>query len=140
MSFKLKKSRSFDSLNLTPFIDVVFFLLTYFLIASRFTEEDREMPVKLPTAMSALPMTVEPTELVINVDAKGGYVVRGEKMPLDRVASIIQQAVADNPINQMVVIRGDRNVAFQSVVSVMDLCTKLKVPAYKISTESMEGS
>jgi len=31
-------------------------------------------------------------------------------------------------------------VAFQAVVSVLDLCTKLKVPAYKISTESESGS
>jgi len=85
-------------------------------------------------------MTAEPTELVVNVDATGQYMILGERMPLEKVEFVLKRAIADNPLNQMVIIRGDRNVAFQAVVSVLDLCTKLKVPSYKISTESGSGS
>jgi biopolymer transport protein ExbD len=140
MSFQIKKGRALDSLNLTPLIDVVFLLLIFFLIATRFEQDDRELPVQLPSATSAVPMTMEASELVVNVDARGNYMIRGEQMRIDRVEQILQRAVADNPINQSVIIRGDRNVAFQAVVSVLDLCTKLKVPSYKISTEDTEGS
>ena len=83
-------------------------------------------------------MTMEPNELVINVDASGQYMVRGERMAIDRVEEIVKQAVVDNPINQMGIIRGDRTVAFQAVVAIMDLCTKLKMQSYKISTEQRE--
>jgi biopolymer transport protein ExbD len=140
MGIQLKKGRALDSLSLTPLIDVVFLLLIFFLVATRFAQDDRELPVQLPTAANAVPMTMEPSELVINVDSAGQYMVRGERMALDRVESVLKQAVADNPVNQMVIIRGDRTVAFQAVVAVMDLCTKLKVPSYKISTEQQEGS
>jgi len=140
MAIQIKKGKALDSLNLTPLIDVVFLLLIFFLVATRFAQDDRELPVQLPSAASAMPMTAEPTELVINVDAAGQYMILGQRMTLDKVESALKRAVVDNPINQMVIIRGDRNVAFQAVVSVMDLCTKLKVPSYKISTETMVGS
>lgn len=140
MAVTIKKGKALDSLNLTPLIDVVFLLLIFFLVATRFAQDDRELPVQLPSAASALPMTVEPTELVVNVDAAGQYMILGERMTLDKVEATLKRAVADNPLNQLVIIRGDRNVAFQAVVSVMDLCTKWKVPSYKISTEAKVGS
>ena len=140
MALHFKKGRALDSLNLTPLIDVVFLLLIFFLVATRFAQDDRELPVLLPSAASAVPMIAEPSELVINVDSTGQYMIRGEQMSLAKVESILQRSVVDNPINQMVIIRADRNVVFQAVVSVMDLCNKLKVASYKISTEAEVGS
>ena len=140
MGFKIKKKNAFESMNLTPLIDVLFFLLTFFLVSSQYAKLDSSLPVQLPSATSAMPMTTEPTELVINVDAAGQYLILGQRMTLDNVESALRRTVVDNPINQTVIIRGDRNVAFQAVVSVIDLCTKLKVPSYKISTESKVGS
>ena len=84
-------------------------------------------------------MTAEPTELVVNVDAMGQYMILGERMALDKVEFVLKRAIADNPLNQTVIIRGDRKVAFQAIVSVLDLCTKWKVPSYKISTEAEMG-
>ena len=140
MALHFKKGRALDSLNLTPLIDVVFLLLIFFLVATRFAQDDRELPVLLPSAASAVPMIAEPSELVINVDSTGQYMIRGEQMSLAKVESILQRSVVDNPMNQMVIIRADRNVVFQAVVSVMDLCNKLKVASYKISTEAEVGS
>ncbi len=139
MAIQIKKGKALDSLNLTPLIDVVFLLLIFFLVATRFAQDDRELPVQLPSAANAMPMTVEPTELVVNVDGAGQYMILGERMTLEKVETTLKRAVADNPVNQMVIIRGDRNVAFQAVVSVMDLCTKLKVASYKISTDAKVG-
>jgi biopolymer transport protein ExbD len=135
MAIQIKKGRALDALNLTPLIDVVFLLLIFFLVATRFAQDDRELPVQLPSASSAVPMTMEPSELVINIDANGQYVILGEQMQIDRVETVLRKAIADNPINQLVIIRGDKNVAFQAVVAVMDLCSKLRVPSYKISTD-----
>jgi biopolymer transport protein ExbD len=135
MAIQIKKGRALDALNLTPLIDVVFLLLIFFLVATRFAQDDRELPVQLPSASSSVPMTMEPSELVINIDANGQYVILGEQMQIDRVETVLRKAIADNPINQLVIIRGDKNVAFQAVVAVMDLCSKLRVPSYKISTD-----
>ncbi|MCU0721069.1 MAG: biopolymer transporter ExbD [Pirellula sp.] len=140
MTINIRKSKALESLNLTPLIDIVFLLLIFFLVATRFAQEDRELPVQLPSAANALPMTLEPNELVINVDESGTYIVQGAALDLVGVERVIRQAVADNPIQQVVVIRGDKNVRLQAAVTLMDMCAKLKVPSYKISTEPQPES
>ncbi len=71
MAVELKKGRALESLSMTPFIDIVFILLFFFLVAARFAQEDRELPVQLPTAKSAVPMTMEPQVLVVGIAEKG---------------------------------------------------------------------
>jgi biopolymer transport protein ExbD len=136
MPVELHKSRALDLLNMTPFIDVVFILLIFFLVAAKFANEDRELPVQLPSAQSAIPMTMEPEVLVVGVNQAGGYFVEGQVLTLEALEARIQKGVRDNPISQTVVIRGDRRVPFQHVVAVMDICRKSNVPSYKVTTAS----
>ena len=134
MSLQVKKSISAAALSLTPLIDVVFLLLIFFLVATQFAQEDLQLPVKLPSAASALPMTIDPEVMIINVADDGRYFVEGEYLTVEQLQSKITQAVSDNPINQTVVIRGDRQVPYQSIVSVLDVCHAAKVPSYKLTT------
>ncbi len=140
MAIQIQKGRALDALNLTPLIDVVFLLLIFFLVATRFAQEDRELPVQLPAASSAMPMTMEPQELVVNIDQNGVYFVNGSTMDAVGLEKMMSQAVTDNPLNQSVIIRGDRRVALQHVVTVMDLCNKLGIANYKVSTGTEEGN
>lgn len=134
MPITLKKSRALESLSMTPLIDVVFILLIFFLVAARFAQEDRELPVQLPSAKSAVPMTMEPQIMIVGVDDQGQYVLNGRTIPIDEVETNIRQAVTNNPVNQTVIIRGDKRVPFQHVVSLMDICQRLKVPTYRVTT------
>lgn len=139
MAIQLRRSRSLDLLNMTPFIDVVFILLIFFLVAAKFANEDRELPVQLPTAQSSMPMTMEPEVMIVSIDEQGRLVVAGETLSPEQLESKIRQSVADNPVNQTVVIRGDKRVPFQHVVLVMDLCRKHNVPSYKVTTASEDS-
>jgi biopolymer transport protein ExbD len=140
MAVVLKKSRALDALNMTPFIDVVFILLIFFLVAARFAQEDHEIPVQLPTAQSALPMTLTPEVLTVGIDEHGNFKAEGQPLAAAELEERIRQRVADNPLNQMVIIRGDRRVPFQFVVAVMDMCRQHKVPTYKVTTAVPETS
>lgn len=140
MPIQLNKGRALDSLNLTPLIDVVFLLLIFFLVATQFSQDDQQLPIKLPSARNALPMTVVPEELVVNIGADGTYMVRGERVNAERLESILAQSVADNPVQQTVILRGDRRTEFQSVVTVIDICNRVKVPSYRITTSKDEPS
>ncbi len=140
MSVVLKKSRVLDSLSMTPLIDVIFILLFFFLVTAHFAQEDRELPVQLPSSKSAIPMTMEPQILIVGIDESGQFVIDGKTLSIEVVETVIRQAVTDNPISQTVIIRGDRRVPFQHVVSVMDICQRLKVPAYKVTTSAQEVS
>ena len=135
MTIQIKKGKALDSLTLTPLIDVVFLLLIFFLVATQFAQDDEQLPIQLPTASNALPMTLEPEELVISVGEDGTYVAQGKRLAIRDIENVVRQAVADNPQRQTVIIRGDRGVPFQHVVALLDLMHQLKVPSYRIAAE-----
>jgi biopolymer transport protein ExbD len=135
MAIQIKKGKALDSLTLTPLIDVVFLLLIFFLVATQFAQDDEQLPIQLPSASNALPMTLEPEELVISVGEDGTYVARGKRLAVREIENVVRQAVADNPQRQTVIIRGDRRVPFQHVVALLDLMHQLKVPSYRIAAE-----
>jgi biopolymer transport protein ExbD len=135
MAIQIKKGKALDSLTLTPLIDVVFLLLIFFLVATQFAQDDEQLPIQLPSASNALPMTLEPEELVISVGEDGTYVARGKRLTVREIENVVRQAVADNPQRQTVIIRGDRRVPFQHVVALLDLMHRLRVPSYRIAAE-----
>jgi biopolymer transport protein ExbD len=132
MSFKIQKGKALDALNLTPLIDVVFLLLIFFLVATQFSQDDQQLPIQLPSAKNALPMTVQPEELIVSIGQDGTYMLRGQRLSLQELEPLLAISVVDNPVGQTVILRGDKRVEFQSVVSLIDLCNRLKVPSYRI--------
>ena len=55
MSVKLNRTSAVGSLSITPLIDVVFLLLIFFLVSSRFAEEERELDLNLPASQKHCP-------------------------------------------------------------------------------------
>jgi biopolymer transport protein ExbD len=134
MAVQVKSSRALSALNLTPLIDVVFLLLVFFLVASRLSEEDRKLDVVLPSAGSAQPMTAEPREIIVSIDQSGKFFLDAKVVTEQELKGILEKAVADNPAQQSVIIRGDRRTPFQYVVTVMDLCNQAGVSNYSVTT------
>lgn len=124
MAVTIKRGQVLGVLSMTPLIDVVFLLLIFFLVASRLSQEDRELDIPLPSAANAMPMTVEPQELIVNIDQNGAILIDSRAMNEEQFERFLLQAIADNPLGQSVLIRADRRVPLQTPVSVMDICLK----------------
>lgn len=127
------------SINLTPLIDVVFQLLLFFLVVTRFASEDRELDVMLPAASEARPLIAQPRELFVNIDHQGRYFVQGKVVTGDEVEHILRQAAADNPAHQSVIIRADRRVQLDSAVFVMNACNKAGIFDYTLTTSGEDS-
>jgi biopolymer transport protein ExbD len=136
MAVKLKNSSATTALSITPLIDVVFLLLIFFLVTTRFEKTDREMEFPLPSASEAQPVTEEPNELFVNIDQEGKYFVNGQQRTADQVESILQQANTDNPLTQSVILRADKRVPVDYVVVVANICNKVGIKSYTINTDS----
>ena len=106
MAVKLKQGRALAALNMTPLIDVVFLLLIFFLVATRFEQEDRELDVVLPSASEAKPMTVAPEELFVNIAKDGKIFVGGKVLGEEELLRLLEQT-AVNRVAQSVIIRAD---------------------------------
>lgn len=109
------------SIEMTPMIDMVFLLLTFFLVATTFHQTEREMNIALPEASAAAPISAALREIIINVDADGGIIVAGRPMSAEDLQRTLEAAVAANP-EQKVAVRGDRATAYANIARVLDLC------------------
>ena len=127
MPVQLKQGQALAGLNMTPLIDVVFQLLLFFIIATRFADEEREMILPLPDASEAQPITAVPKELFINIAEDGRYLVSGREMNASELENLLQQTVANNPANQAVRIHADKRVPFQFVVTAVNLCKRVGI-------------
>lgn len=127
MPVQIKRTAAVSSLSITPLIDVVFLLLIFFLVSSRFAEEERELDLNLPSVTEALPATAQPDEIVINVDAQGRYFIDGGFRQVEQVEQILRRAKANNPLSQTVVIRGDKQADWEMIAIAMGLCKKVGI-------------
>lgn len=114
-------SRDSIAIELTPLIDMVFLLLIFFLVATTFHRDEREMQIALPQAMNAGPISATLREIIVNVDAQGQMIVSGRVMGPDDLRGLIEEAIRMNP-EQKVTVRGDRTVAYENIVQVLDIC------------------
>ncbi|MFZ5832895.1 MAG: ExbD/TolR family protein [Planctomycetota bacterium] len=120
--------------DLTPMIDCVFQLLIFFLVATKFAEEEREIEVKLPEASEAQALTSKPRELFVNIDRAGGYFVAGREVGLPELQQILNQAYVNNPGRASVVIRADRRCAWEYVVAAINACYKARIRDHRVTT------
>ena len=60
--------------NLTPVIDVVFLLLIFFLVATQYNQEEREVDITLPEVAQAQPLSMT-SEIIVNITDDGKYKV-----------------------------------------------------------------
>lgn len=117
------ESRDFEGPNLTPVIDVVFLLLIFFLVATRYDQEERELDVVLPEVTQAQPLSMTP-ELVINVMRDGKFRIVQQEVTEQQLSQVLRESHENNP-HQSALIRGDGDVALKYAVRVMGLCNRV---------------
>lgn len=135
MALKVNKGKADELMNFTPMIDVVFNLLLFFMVAARFVNEEREVPVQLPAASEAKPLTATPTEIFVNINHVGQFFVGTREVTLTELDTYLQQAAVNNPINQTVIIRADKRVPFDHVVTVINACNKAKLSDHRVTVQ-----
>jgi len=142
MAVKIKHGQALQMLSLTALIDCVFNLLIFFLVATKFADDDkdRDMKVRLPSATMARPITHRPEDIYVNIDEGGRIVVRNTQMSLGELERFLTQAKADNPLGQNVKIRADKRASVQAAVDVFNACNKAGIESYSVSTDAQPSA
>lgn len=125
-----------DGIDLTPVIDVVFNLLIFFLVATRFDQEERELPISLPEVAQAQPLSMT-QELVVNITREGNYKIAQKDYSEAELSSLLRMVKSKNP-HQAVLIRSDGETAWKYGVRVMGLCNKAKIENYRVAALQKE--
>ncbi len=121
MLIKSQTHKLSAAIEMTPMIDIVFLLLIFFLVATTFREEEREMQVALPFASSSAPISTMLKEFIVNVIEDGTIIVGGRRINEAELRTMMRDAVAVNP-EQKVTVRGDRGTAYANIIQVLDTC------------------
>ena len=116
-------------INITPFTDVVLVLLIIFMIATPFIYQS-SMNVQLPQASKSEETT---RDLIVTINSRGDVFLDKTKMDLSTLRIRLSAAVRSKP-QTSVIINGDKNVRYDSVIQVMDVLTQagVKNPALGI--------
>ena len=80
--------------NLTPLLDVVFQLITFFMLVINFSQDNFDSRIRLPVAGSARPQDdaarLNDERLVLNIDGKGNLIFNGEVLTADQATQKIK--------------------------------------------------
>lgn len=119
---KMKKKPVF---MIIPMIDIIFFLLVFFMMNSLQTVAQKALAVQLPQAQSASAPVQMP--LIVTVD-KAGHIT------LDEASALMKQHMADNA-NAAVILQADKDTAHGQVVAVMDMLKSASVKRLAIAAK-----
>ena len=111
-----------DGPNLTPVIDVVFLLLIFFLVATKFDQQERLVSINLAEIFKPEPMAVGSKEVIINITKEGKYFVGDQALTEVTLADVLHGVAISNPGQRNVQIRADQEVQFKHPLTVMGLC------------------
>ena len=122
-------------INIVPMIDVVFSLLTFFILSSLFLSSPEGLPVNLPKATSSQP-TQTTNRVTITIDSKG-------QVSLDRQPTTVEalpaqlSALADTCRDVIAAINSDESVDFGLAVAVMNRVRQVKGAKLAVVTSAL---
>jgi biopolymer transport protein ExbD len=122
------------TLNLTPMIDVILTLVIFFMVASRFTDEEQALGVKVPTVSSKVAVAAASEPKIVNVFADGRILLGTQPVSLDDLTQ--QLAAARGQYHKLsVLVRGDQNTTHGRMTEVYDACRRAGVTEVAISVK-----
>ncbi|MEJ5189473.1 MAG: biopolymer transporter ExbD [Breznakiellaceae bacterium] len=115
VSFR-RRRRHHLAINITSLIDVIFMLLIFFMLASRF--DTPVISIQLPTASSGSLST--PKKLEIVLDKEGFVYFDGYQSPLDSFEKIFVSWALQQP-EMTVALSCDKEVSYQKIIALLDI-------------------
>jgi len=128
------EEKPYDDINITPMLDLAYVLLVIFVIMTTATVQG--MRVNLPKASPPRAQKTKVQTRAINVAEGGKLYLNGEPVSLAELEQRLVAAKAANP-DFPVVVRGDDEVQYQSVVDVIDLLARLNLTTVGLATKPL---
>jgi biopolymer transport protein ExbD len=130
-------------INVVSMVDVLFAVLTFFIISSLSLSQNQGLPVNLPAAGSG--KVQEQTKIIVSVNDQGELSVNRQVTPLEKLAPQIQQTISQelkgkeapskaNPAT--IIINADERIGHGRVIQIMDQIRKVQNIKIAIATKS----
>lgn len=105
------------SIMIIPMIDIVFFLLVFFMMSTLYMNTEEQIPLNLPKASSSTAKTIEPVTISLTATHKM-YINEREIVPAQLGAEI--QQLVSKEAQQAFVVRASEDVPYKDVIGILD--------------------
>ncbi|CAF0693937.1 ExbD/TolR family protein [Candidatus Methylacidithermus pantelleriae] len=112
--------------QLAPMIDVILFLLSFFLLTWNLARYEADLSIKVPKAKHGQEPNRLPGEAVVNVSKDGKVNLNRRVVSREELEEILKGLVEQYP-DQAVIIRADSDTSYQVIVNVLDVCRAANV-------------
>ena len=145
MKYKLKIQKR--ELDMTPMIDLVFLLISFFMVLINFSKADQNELVKLPHSELARPTEEPPTEPVVLHVLENGNVIYGNteydlpglSQKMDQYKGFLKlMKIDEKSIN--VILRADGKCEYGRVADLLRLCQEKQLTNFMFrAKQGMSG-
>jgi biopolymer transport protein ExbD len=123
--------------QIAPMVDVLLVLLCFFIVTWSFARKEMELDVKVPTAENAKESNPVVNQTVLNVKADGSIVWNRKTVSNEELLSRLKDLAGLFP-DYAIILRGDRNVRYEYIVKVMDICRDANIWNVAFATAKAE--
>ncbi|WP_414570865.1 ExbD/TolR family protein [Nostoc sp. CCY 9925] len=120
-------------INIVPMIDVIFAILTFFIMSTLFLTRSEGLPVNLPKAATAKQQQV-PSKITITVNEQGVVSLNKKQVAVDDLTQQVRGLIGSNS-EMLVIINADEKVGHGKVVAVMDRVREVPGAKLAIATQ-----
>lgn len=120
------------TINLTPMLDVVFNIIIFFMVATKFAEMERKIELQVPQVANVQALTPAPERRVVNVYRDGRIALDRDFVSLEQLVARLSEARREYA-DLGVMVRGDAEGPFQNVARVLGACRQAGIREMGIS-------
>jgi biopolymer transport protein ExbD len=123
--------------QIAPMVDILLFLLVFFILTWNFSRNEAELDVKVPAAQEGKESRRPAGEVILNVKKDGGIVMNRRPMSSEELRETLTRIAKLYP-DQAVILRGDENADYRFVVDVLDICRAANIWNVAFATSKPE--
>ena len=131
MYFK-DNNESENSINILPMIDIIFAILSFFIISSLYLTKIDSIKVNLPKSSTAVREQNKPQIITIDNDEKIYF--NSNEILLKNISALIRTNI-ENIEEPIVILRADTSVKHGLIVNLLDELRKIENLKIAVSTE-----
>tara|TARA_B100001287_G_scaffold21510_1_gene15803 strand:- start:144 stop:545 length:402 start_codon:yes stop_codon:yes gene_type:complete len=120
-------------INILPMIDVIFVILSFFIVSSLYLVRLETIPVNLPNAETA--NQEKDTAIVITLNLDNKVFIDEKMIDISLFENQLRSKLKNNN-NKKVVLRADKSIKYGKVISILDIMRKIEGIKIGVSTET----
>lgn len=106
------------TIMIIPMIDIVFFLLVFFMVGTLYMNTEQQIPLNLPSTSTSTAKSIEP--IIITLTTSHKLYIDNREISADNLSQEVQDIVQTTP-RQAFVIRASKDVYYNEVIALLDM-------------------